>query len=119
MARLVRIRKSFGFLRRHRHEIISRESQDELMESYRTSGAGKPTVPPGLVAMAVLLQGYAGVSDADASELSGADARWQMVLGRLGKECPAFSQGTLQSLSRAHDPVELGPEAMGADHPVG
>ncbi len=96
MSRLVRIRKLYAFLRRHRHEIVSREFQDELLESFRSNGAGKPPVAPGLLAMAVLLQGYAGVSDADASELSCADARWQMVLGTLGSEEPAFSQATLQ-----------------------
>jgi len=97
MSRLVRIRKLYAFLRLHRHEIVSREFQEELLESYRSNGAGRPAVAPGMLAMAVLLQGYAGVSDADASELSGADARWQMVLGTLGSEEPAFSQATLQS----------------------
>ena len=45
--------------------------------------------------MATLLQGYLGVSDAEAVELSVVDLRWQMVLGVVGATMPAFSQGAL------------------------
>jgi hypothetical protein len=47
------------------------------------------------MAMAVLLQAYAGVSDAEAVELTVVDRRWQLVLDRLGADEPAFSQGAL------------------------
>ena len=47
------------------------------------------------MAMALILQGYLGVSDADAVELTVVDLRWQMVLDRLGEEKAAFSQGAL------------------------
>ena len=43
----------------------------------------------------LLLQGFTGVSDAEAVELAVMDARWQLVLGCLGKEDPPFSQGGL------------------------
>jgi hypothetical protein len=69
--------------------------QVELESMYRDSGAGKPPVPPALMAMAVLLQGYVGASDAEAVELTIVDLRWQLVLGRLGETAPAFSQGAL------------------------
>lgn len=47
------------------------------------------------MAMAVLLQAYAGACDAEAVELTVVDLRWQLVLDCLGAEEPAFSQGAL------------------------
>jgi hypothetical protein len=47
------------------------------------------------MAMALILQGYLGVSDADAVELTVVDLRWQMVLDCLGRTKPMFSQGAL------------------------
>src|SRR3981081_4001542 len=63
---------------------------------YRTTGAGKDALPPAMMAMAVLVQGYLGISDAEMVELTVVDLRVQMVLGCLGTEAPAFSQGALQ-----------------------
>lgn len=95
LRRLLRTRKLFGFLREHRHELFDDAFQEELESMYRSTGAGKAPVPPALMAMAVLLQGYVGASDAEAVELTIVDLRWQMVLGRLGATEPAFSQGAL------------------------
>ncbi len=97
MKRLKRVRALFGFLRLHRHELFDDEFQEQLEGMYRDTGAGAPPHPPALLCMVVLLQGYLGVSDAEAVELSVVDLRWQMVLGCLGAEVPAFSQGALQS----------------------
>lgn len=88
-------RKLFCFLRHHRTELFDEEFQDELETMYRATGAGLPPCPPALMAMAMLLQGYERMSDADAVEHTASDARWQMVLDRLGQEEPAFAQGTL------------------------
>ena len=60
---------------------------------YRDTGAGKDAHPPAPMAMVVLLQSYAGASDATAVELSLLDLRWQMVLDCLGTTEPVFSQG--------------------------
>lgn len=97
LKRLEKRRKLFAFLRRHRHEIFDDAFQAELESMYRDTGAGKEPVPPALLAMALVLQGYLGMSDFDAVEASVFDARWQMVLGRLGENEPAFSQGALQA----------------------
>jgi len=97
LKRLEKRRKLFGFLRRHRDEIFDDAFQAELEAMYRDTGAGKAAVPPALLAMGLVLQGYLGMSDFDAVEASVFDARWQMVLGRLGKTTPAFSQGALQA----------------------
>jgi len=97
LKRLEKRRKLFAFLRRHRHEIFDDAFQAELESMYRGTGAGKEPVPPALLAMGLVLQGYLGMSDFDAVEASVFDARWQMVLGRLGETEPAFSQGALQA----------------------
>src|SRR5438105_2580215 len=96
LSRMTRHRKLFRFLREHRHELFDEQFLDELAEMYRQSGAGKLPVCPGLMAMAMLLQGYDGVSDAEAVERTLVDLRWQMVLDRLGGGEPAFSQGAFQ-----------------------
>ena len=49
-----------------------------------------------MMAMAMLVQGYLGISDAEMVELTVVDLRVQMVLGCLGAEAPPFSQGALQ-----------------------
>lgn len=95
MRRLRRVGKLFGFLREHRHELFDEAFQTELETMYRESGAGKDPVPPAMMAMVILLQAYTGVSDAEAVEMSVVDMRWQMVLGCLNEEEPAFSQGAL------------------------
>jgi hypothetical protein len=97
LKRLEKRRKLFGFLRRHRHEIFDDEFQTELESMYRETGAGKEPVAPAQVAMALLLQGYLGLSDWDAVEAAAMDLRWQMVLGCLGATEPPFSQGALQA----------------------
>src|SRR5262245_39462065 len=96
LRRLRRTRKLFAFLRDHRHEIFDDGFQEELEAMYRDTGAGKSPVPPALLAMAVLLQSYHGVSDAEAVELTVMDLRWQMVLDRLGNGEPAFAQDTFR-----------------------
>jgi hypothetical protein len=95
MRRLTRTGKLFAFLREQRHAIFDAAFQNEIGAIYRDSGEGKTPVPPALLAMATVLQAYAGVSDAEAVERAAFDARWQMVLGVLGETEPPFSQGAL------------------------
>lgn len=99
-------RKLFGFLCDHRHELFDEEFQDQLEQMYRDTGAGKDPVPPALLAMALLLQGYSKASDSEAVELAACDARWQLVLGCLGSDEAPFSQGALFNFRErliAHD----------------
>lgn len=95
LKRLDRVRKLLGFLRLHRHELFDDAFQGELEAMYRDTGAGKTPVPPALMAMAVLVQAYLQVSDAEMVELTVVDLRVQMVLDHLGSDAPAFSQGAL------------------------
>lgn len=96
LRRLRRSRKLFAFLRDHRDVLFDDAFQTELEGIYRKTGAGKQPLPPALLAMASLLQGYLQVSDAEAVEMTVIDLRWQLVLDRLGEQKPAFSQGALQ-----------------------
>lgn len=91
--RLGRVRKFLAFLRRHRGEIIDEPFDAELGSMYRDTGAGKDPVCPGLMAMATLVQGYLGASDAVMVELTVIDLSVQMVLDHMGSPEPAFSQG--------------------------
>jgi len=95
LQRMKRNGKLFAFLRRHRHELFDDAFQEELEAMYRQTGAGKEPVPPGLMAMATILQGYLRASDATMVELTVFDLRVQMVLGCMGSSEPAFSQGAL------------------------
>lgn len=91
-------RKLIVFLREHRHELFDAEFQAELEGMYRDTGQGEEPRPPALMCMALLLQAYLQVSDAEAVCLSTTDRRWQLVLGTLEEEEgePVFSQGGLQ-----------------------
>ena len=93
--RMKRTGKLFAFLRRHRHELFDEAFQAELETMYRQTGAGKEPLPPARMAMATLLQGYLGASDATMVELTVFDLRVQMVLDCLGQSEPAFSKGAL------------------------
>src|SRR3954469_3861206 len=90
MKRLKRMRKLFGFLRVHRHELFDEAFQTELEGMYRQTGAGEEPVPPAVLCMALIVQGYLGVSDAEAVELTVLDLRWQLVLDCMNAEDPAF-----------------------------
>jgi Transposase DDE domain/Transposase domain (DUF772) len=127
MSRHTRVRKLFVFLRLHRAELFDQAFQDELESMYRDTGAGKPPCSPALMGMAVILQGYERLSDADAVEHTASDARWQMVLDRMGQDEPAFAQGTLADfrsrLIRTHmdwrllkRTVELAKQTKGFDY---
>jgi Transposase domain (DUF772) len=91
-------RKLFVFLREHRHKLFSDGFQAELESMYRDTGQGDEPQPPALMCMALLLQGYLQVSDAEAVRLSATDRCWRLVLGTLAADDdePAFSQGGLQ-----------------------
>ena len=54
-ARAATRKKFFVFLRESRGELFNDAFQEELLEMYRQTGAGKPPVPPALLAMATVL----------------------------------------------------------------
>ena len=56
---------------------------------------GRPSIPPSLLATALLLQAYEGVSDEEAKARADFDLRWKVALGVGLKERP-FAKSTLQ-----------------------
>jgi hypothetical protein len=86
----------YGFLASHRKELF----HDEDFTSLYCSDNGRPSVPPSLLAMALLLQVHDGVSEEEAKARADFDLRWKVALGIALEERP-FAKNTLQ-LFRAH-----------------
>jgi hypothetical protein len=74
--------------------------KDEDFAGMYVANNGRPSVPPSLLALTVVLQTHDGVSDEQAIEHSAYDARWAAVLGRPIGE-PLCAKSTLQ-LFRIH-----------------
>jgi hypothetical protein len=73
---------------------------DEQFAAFYSSKVGRPSVPPSLLALMLLMQTYAGVSDQEAVARATYDARWLCVLRRpLG--VPLCAKSTLQAF-RSH-----------------
>jgi hypothetical protein len=51
-------KRLFVFLRQHRRDIFDDELQGKLEAVYRNTGAGREPKCPGMMAMALILQGY-------------------------------------------------------------
>lgn len=87
--------KLFVFLRQHRHELFNEAFQKELASLYRKAERGQPPVAPAILALALILEAYTGVSDDEVIEATLMDRRWQLVLDCLDYEHAPFSKGTL------------------------
>src|SRR5258706_11458156 len=92
-----RIRKAklFVFLRQHRHELLDEAFQQELANLYRQAERGQPPIAPAMLALALILEAYTGVSDDEVIEATVMDRRWQLVLDCLDTDQAPFSKGTL------------------------
>jgi hypothetical protein len=82
-------------LRRHRHELFDEAFQEELASLYRKTERGQPPVSPAVLALALILEAYTGVSDDEVIEATVMDRRWQLVLDCADAEEAPFSKGTL------------------------
>jgi Transposase DDE domain/Transposase domain (DUF772) len=89
-------RTLYGYLARHRHELF----RDEDFAALYHAELGRPSVPPSLLCVALLLQTYERCSDAEARDRAAYDQRWKVALGAADREKP-FTKSTLQ-LFRAH-----------------
>ena len=81
----------YGFLASHRTELF----HDEDFADLYCPDNGRPSVPPSLLATALLLQVYEGVSDEEAKARADFDLRWKVALG-IGLEERPFAKSTLQ-----------------------
>ena len=86
----------YGFLALHRRELF----RDEDFADLYCSDNGRPSVPPSLLATALLLQVHDEVSDEEAKARADFDLRWKVALG-IGLEERPFAKSTLQ-LFRTH-----------------
>jgi Transposase domain (DUF772) len=81
----------YGFLALHRDELF----RDEDFSDLYCPDNGRPSVSPSLLATALLLQAYEGVSDEEAKARAEFDLRWKAALG-VGLEERPFAKSTLQ-----------------------
>ncbi len=86
----------YGFLALHRGELFRDEDFAELY----CPDKGRPSAPPSMLAIALLLQTYEGVSDEEAKARADFDLRWKVALG-IGLDYRPFAKSTLQ-LFRVH-----------------
>jgi hypothetical protein len=81
----------YAFLAQHRGELF----RDDAFAALYTPTTGRPSVPPSLLATALVLQVYDGVSDAEARDRATYDLRWKIALG-IELETRPFAKSTLQ-----------------------
>src|SRR5436190_4175187 len=90
-AEFVGQRNFYGYLASQRDELF----RDEDFAALYCRNRGRPSVPPGLLATALVLQTYDGVSDEEAKQRADYDLRWKVALG-LEVETRPFAKSTLQ-----------------------
>ena len=81
----------YGFLAGQRGELF----RDEDFAGLYALDNGRPSVPPSLLATALVLQTYEGVSDEEAKQRADYDLRWKVALG-VGLDERPFAKSTLQ-----------------------
>src|SRR3990172_12890083 len=81
----------YGFLASQRGQLF----RDADFAALYVLDNGRPSVPPSLLATALLLQTYDRVSDEEAKERADFDLRWKVALG-IGLEERPFAKSTLQ-----------------------
>jgi transposase len=81
----------YGFLARHRGEFF----RDEDFAEFYSPDWGRPSVPPSLLATALLLQAHDRASDEEAKARADYDLRWKVALG-VEVDARPFAKSTLQ-----------------------
>ena len=81
----------YGFVASQRGELF----RDEEFAALYCSSNGRPSVPPSLLATALVLQAYDGVSDDEAKQRADYDLRWKVALG-IELDARPFAKSTLQ-----------------------
>ena len=84
-------RNFYGYLASQRDELF----RDEDFAKLYCPNNGRPSVPPSLLATALVLQAYDGVSDEEATRRAAFDLQWKVALGMELVERP-FAKSTLQ-----------------------
>lgn len=81
----------YGWLAAQRGELFP----DELFLPLYIDGWGRPSVRPSLMATALVLQTYDGVSDDEATRRAAYDLQWKVALG-IEVDTKPFARSTLQ-----------------------
>ena len=81
----------YGWLASQRGELF----RDEEFAGLYVLTNGRPSVPPSVLAVALVLQTYDGVSDAEAKQRADYDLRWKVALG-VELDARPFAKSTLQ-----------------------
>jgi hypothetical protein len=81
----------YGWLAGQRGELF----RDEEFAGLYVLDNGRPSVPPILLATALVLQAYDGVSDEEAKQRADYDLRWKVALG-VELDARPFAKSTLQ-----------------------
>src|SRR3981081_2762978 len=84
-------RTFYGYLASQRYELF----QDDEFAALYCHDNGRPSVPPSLLATALVLQAYDGVSDDEAKQRADYDLRWKVALG-IELDVRPFAKSTLQ-----------------------
>src|ERR1700682_4403190 len=84
-------RTFYGYLASERGELF----RDEDFANLYCPNNGRPSVPPSLLATALILQAYDDVSDEEATRRAAFDLQWKVALGVELVERP-FAKSTLQ-----------------------
>src|SRR5713226_9351560 len=85
-------RKTFyGFLAAQRDELF----RDEAFGGLYDAKLGRPSVAPSVLATALVLQSYDGVSDEEARRRAAFDLQWKVALG-IPVDAVPFAKSTLQ-----------------------
>src|SRR5690349_10185366 len=77
-------RTFYAFLAAERHQLFKDEDFAELYSARR----GRPSVPPSLLCMALVLQFHDRCSDQEAADRAAYDQRWKVALGTGELERP-------------------------------
>src|SRR5215210_1701385 len=81
----------YGWLASQRGELF----RDEDFAALYVLDNGRPSVPPSLLATALVLQTYDGVSDDEAKRRADYDLQWKVALG-IELDARPFAKSTLQ-----------------------
>jgi hypothetical protein len=84
-------RNFYGYLASQRAELF----RDEDFAGLYCRDNGRPSVPPSVLATALVLQAYDGVSDDEAKQRADYDLRWKVALG-IELQVRPFAKSTLQ-----------------------
>jgi hypothetical protein len=84
-------RNFYGYLASQRGELF----RDEDFAALYCPNNGRPSVPPSLLATALVLQTYDGVSDEEAKQRADYDLRWKVALG-IAVDARPFAKSTFQ-----------------------